>query len=79
MIQNTINHINALVEAMNDTGKPDPRVLAVAREANQRYMEYLDALLDNICISTAVTVRVDGQTIQFENIEQVAQWITSTK
>lgn len=54
MIAYIIAVINAVVRQMCDTGKPDPRAVAVAIEANQRYIEYLDELLDGpIPVTTA--------------------------
>lgn len=78
-IQESINQINATVRAMCDSGKPDPKVLAVAVEANQLYLEWLDELLDGVKVCTAVVVRVAGETIKFQSIEDVAAWITSSK
>ena len=79
MITECIDAINAIVRQMRETGKCDARVLAVAAEANQLYYDYLDELLDGVKVCAAVTVRVDGQTIQFKDIEDVASWITSNK
>lgn len=80
MTQNTVNYINAIIGAMVDTGKPDPKAVAVALEANQRWIEHLDELLDNlpeIKPETAVVVKVNGTTIKFKNAEDMAAWITT--
>lgn len=68
MIAYTIFVINGLVRQMRDSGKTDPRVVTVAIEANQRYIEYLDELLDGpIPVTTAGRAFEDNT------------WITSSK
>jgi sulfur carrier protein ThiS len=80
VIQQTIAQINLLVNQMNETGKPDKRVLAIAAEANQRYIEYLDELETTAKPCPAeVVVEVDGETIKFQNIQDVATWLTTQK
>lgn len=73
MIQQTVEWLNELA----NTAPLDARTLAVIIEANQQYLEYLDALMDNIQIDLSVTVQVDGQRVKFSSIEDVAQWITN--
>ncbi len=72
--------LNLLVDRMCETGKPDPRVLALAVECYQVYIEYLDELEDSMLPSPpqSITVQVQGQTIQFKDSGDLASWITST-
>lgn len=61
-----------------DTGCP--KIIDIAVEAVQRWIEYLDELeLSDFRIDTEVTVQTKGKTIKFPGIDEVAEWITSTK
>jgi hypothetical protein len=58
---------------------PSPRGLDMAIELLQRYIDYLDELIVEGIPAfqpTSVTVKADGTTIKFENIEAVANWLT---
>jgi len=50
MIQAIINEINQIITDMLAAGVMDTKALAVAIEANQRYLEYLDELETKINI-----------------------------
>lgn len=58
----------------------DSRSLAVAIEAQQRWIEYLE-LLESLPLDTdaSLTVRVDGKTIRFNSSEEMAKWIASVR
>lgn len=76
MIQERVNAITRLATSEFTDGK----TIAVAVESNQIYLEYLDSLLDaDIIFDTSVTVKVDGVTIKFNSVEEMAAWITSNK
>jgi hypothetical protein len=78
MIQEQVKRINQIVGEMTDTGKPDPQAVAVALESNQRWIEYLDDLELTVTVpKTAVVVKVNGTTIKFNSVEEMAAWITS--
>jgi hypothetical protein len=51
----------------------------MAVELNQRYADILDEMLDSDLSSkpSTVTVQVQGKTIRFQNIGDVASWISS--
>jgi hypothetical protein len=71
MIENTVREARKLARHTNIKG------LAVAAEIEQRYIEYLDALLDSdLSMGESVIVKLDGKTIKFNNIEDVSKWIT---
>lgn len=54
-------------------------MVAVALEANQLYIEYLDGLkyltTDQ---NSSVTVKVDEKTIRFKNVEGLADWLSES-
>ena len=59
----------------------DSKTLAVIVNMNQLYIEYLDEL-ETAPLETKsgeVTVKVDGKTIRFRNVEDFSSWITSSK
>ena len=55
------------------------RDVALAVDLNQQYIDILEEMIDSDLTfrSPAVTVRVDGQRIKFQDIGDVATWITS--
>jgi predicted RNA-binding protein Jag len=75
MIDETIKNMNSIVEKMSEDGELSERALAIAVECNQRYIEYLDDLLDTIHVNSNVTVYVDGKKIKFQNADSMAAWI----
>ena len=40
----------------------------------QKYSEYLDALMENLTVDCSVTVQVNGQTIRFDDQNDFAEW-----
>jgi hypothetical protein len=59
----------------------DSKTLALIVDMNQLYIEYLDEL-ETAPLETKfgeVTVKVDGKTIRFRNVEDFSSWITSSK
>jgi hypothetical protein len=76
MIDDAITQVNKIIEYMGEAGGLSARTLALAVECNQRYLEYLDGLLDNInSIDFSVTVQTDGKRIKFKNIDAMAEWM----
>lgn len=52
------------------------REIAVAVEANQAYIDYLDWLKDNIQpIDLSVTVEVNKTQIKFKNVDDFSNWL----
>lgn len=70
-----LQQANAGAYAAIDGGYADPRLLALAVEANQRYIEYLEEVQAMPRFDPSVTVKVDGSTIRFENDQQFAEWL----
>lgn len=53
------------------------RDIAIAIEANQSYIDYLEFLGDNLPkIGLSVTVEIDGTRIRFKNDEDFANWLS---
>ena len=52
------------------------REIAVAIEAEQAYIDYLDWLKDNLSVDTSVTIEVDGTRIKFKNDDDFADWLS---
>lgn len=58
------------------TREATERDVARSFEISQRYLDYLDEILDSdLTIDTGVTVGVDGSAIRFQNADQMADWI----
>ena len=52
------------------------REVAVAIEANQAYIDYLDWLKDNMpALDGSVTIEVDGTRITFKNEDDFTNWL----
>lgn len=51
------------------------RDIAIALEANQAYIDYLDFLKDNLDVDESVTIEVDGTRIKFKNDDDFANWL----
>ena len=65
---------DALLRGSN--GEASSREVAVALEANQSYIDYLDWLKDNMPpIDESVTIRVKETLIKFQNVEGFADWL----
>ena len=74
-IDKQVNQITADTLRRVSDGQADSRELAVALEANQRYIEYIDWLKDNISAGTSVTVLVDEQAVKFDDTNALAEWL----
>lgn len=75
-IQNNIKAINTTVQNMVESGKTDKRVIAIAVEMNQLYLEYLDELADlDLPLVNGVTVDLDGQAVRFRDIQSFSAWL----
>lgn len=57
------------------TGGASSRDIAIAIEAEQAYIDYLDLLKDNISFDTSVTIEVDGTRIKFKNDDDFSKWL----
>jgi len=75
-IDEIIKVMNGIVAKLNEIGEASERIVAEAAECNQRYLEYLDALLDNAKkIENGVIVSVSGQKIKFKDADTMASWL----
>lgn len=55
----------------------EDKVLALLIEGYQRYIEYLDALLDkpSLVDEQCLIVSLDGQIVRFGNLEKLSNWL----
>ena len=68
--------VKQIVDGVLQSERPSSREIAVVLEANQRYIDYLDWLKDNIPPQDgSVTIEVDGTRIKFQNAEIFASWL----
>jgi hypothetical protein len=75
-IDEIIREVNDIVRRLYEDRKLSKRVLAIAAECNQIYLDYLDYLQDNIHVrNDGITVAVDGKKIKFQNADSMAAWI----
>lgn len=51
------------------------RDIAIAVEANQEYIDYLDHLKDTLSVDESVIIQVNGTRIKFKNDDDLANWI----
>ncbi len=51
------------------------RDIAIALEANQAYIDYLDWLKDNTTFDESVTIEVGGTRIKFKNDDDFSNWL----
>ncbi len=51
------------------------REIAIALEANQAYIEYLDWLKDNLSVDGSVIVETGGTRIRFNNEDDFSNWL----
>jgi hypothetical protein len=57
-------------------GEASSREIAIALEANQSYIDYLDWLKDNMPpIDESVTIDVEGTRIKFQNADDFSDWL----
>lgn len=76
MITKIVNETNATLARLRGTDEFSKSVLAVGIEINQRYTEYLDALLDcDLSQPEGVTVIVDGQKVHFRTNDDFQNWL----
>jgi hypothetical protein len=76
MIQQIVDESNGKIYKLREGGELTKKVLAVGIEINQRYTEYLDAILDSdLSQPEGVTVNIDGQKIYFPSQQAFADWI----
>jgi hypothetical protein len=62
------------------TNGADDRTRAQAIEANQRMMEYMDDLADDLPpLDKSVTVRCNGVTMRFADTDKMAAWLSGWK
>ena len=54
---------------------PSPRSLAMAAEAQQRYVEYLDEVQKHVKADSSVTVSTEGTNIRFADVDGMADWL----
>lgn len=67
---------NLLSNVLENTDVEDSRSRAVAVEAHQRYIEYLQEVIDTpVSFDTSVTIKVDGKTIRFKNEKAMADFL----
>jgi proline dehydrogenase len=76
-IDEIIKAMNGIVARLNEVGEASERIIAEAAECNQRYLEYLDDLLDNVPQTgeNGVIVAVSGQKIKFNGADTMASWL----
>lgn len=53
----------------------DPRTIAIALEANQRALDYMDELAEREEPDRPVLVKVNGTKIKFADADGLANWI----
>jgi hypothetical protein len=57
-------------------GLASSREVAIALEANQSYIDYLDWIKDNMpMFEESITIEVQGTRIKFENVEKFSDWL----
>lgn len=67
---------NLLNEVVRNINIDDPRSRAIAIEAYQRYVEYLDEVKDTPMVwDTGVTIRICGKTFRFPNEQAMADFL----
>ena len=71
--------VQAVNQQMYTAPQRDPRLLAMAVEINQRFIEYLEEVKKHISFcDEGVTVDVDGQRIHFQNRDDFASWLAES-
>jgi len=75
-IEELLKELNTLTYSAIDEKNADPRLIGVAIEANQRYIEHLEDVQLLPLPDRSVTVKVDGTTIRFDGDRQFAEWLS---
>lgn len=71
---------NLLSNVVKNTDLINPRSKAITLEAYQRYIEYLDEILENPpSFDESVIVKVEGKAIKFPNSEALAEFLMEMK
>jgi hypothetical protein len=73
--EDILRAIDAVVAEADENGCLNSDTIAYAIEAYQNYKDYLDDI-DFLPMNDKVIVKKDGVTIQFPNIDSVADWMT---
>ena len=81
-IDKMLNAASQDITARAEAGQKDSREIALLLDCYQGYMELLDEIDGQIFDGAmdwgnGVTVKVEGKTIRFDNINQVAEWMTN--
>lgn len=75
MIQQTVNEANKAIALEREAGQLTKKVLAVGMEINQRYIEYLDDILDSdLSFQNGVDVEVNETIIHFDSMDEFSVW-----
>jgi hypothetical protein len=72
LLEDCVREARQIIHEARDAKQLTPKILAYGMEIEQRWREYLDNL-DMVC-DASVTVKVDGQTIRFDNQKDFAEW-----
>lgn len=74
--QTPIDELVKQITAVAYSGKATAREIAIAIEARQAYIDYLDLLKDNAPPEDyGVTIEVDGTRIRFEDDDSFENWL----
>lgn len=69
--------VKQIVNNVLQNESPSSREIAVALEANQRYIDYLDWLKDNIPPQDeSIVIEVNGMRIKFQNTDDFSNWLS---
>ena len=79
---NIEQEVYAFVRSIQVKEKATPKEIAMAQEALARLDDYYDEIQraaeeGRLCHDFSVTVRTEGKTIKFQNIDSVAEWLTN--
>lgn len=79
-LDNQIREANAMIFQQVEAGQVNPQQLAMTIEANQRFIEYLEEVKQDVAFrahDTSVTVRIDDEaTVKFGNDQSFADWLS---
>lgn len=74
-IDEQIRQITDMTFQRASEGLASNREIAIALEANQAYIDYLDWLKDNAQQDQGIMVEVDGTRIKFNNEDDFSDWL----